>query len=249
MNKDNTYQLIERYFEGGMDKDELAGFQQKLETDNEFAAAFELEKDLMDGIENFGNQKLRQELDIIHQEEKKNSADRPETGKRVFLIPRRYWLAAAVLLGIGILATLIFDARQPTPQQLYAMYAVHDFDFTEKGSGSGLLSQAEGLLKNKKYGAAIPILEEYIKSKPEDGQVKLAMGIAYLETGGCERAFAIFKEIGAINPFLKTEGAWYTGLGYLKMGDLEGAKAAFLELREGTKRYGEAGELMGYMEK
>ncbi|HFA52133.1 MAG TPA: tetratricopeptide repeat protein [Bacteroidetes bacterium] len=248
MDKDSTYQLIERYFEGSLNEDELADFQKKLADEPDFASAFQLEKELMDGIENFGNQRLRKELDLIHQEEKNNAAQLSETGKRVPLIPRRYWLAAAVLLGIGVLASLIFDARHPTPQQLYAMYAVHDFDFTEKSGGGDLLSQAEALLKNKKYSAAIPILEKYIKSNPEDGPAKLAEGIAFLETGEYERAFAIFKEIGEVNSFLKNEAVWYTGLAYLKMGDAEKAKAAFSELNKGSKRYGEAVELMGYME-
>ena len=260
MESNSTQKLIERYFENDLSGEEMAAFQKRLSVDPGFAKSFQFEKELMEGIEAFGNEQLRKQLETIHAEETGESEEieeeeaelstyvnpydpKPKDGKVVNISRRIWWLAAAVLV-LGLIARLLFWDNIPTPQQLYAIYAVHDFDFTEKSGTAAILAEAESLLKNKKYKEAIPVLENYLSNNPNDGEIQLAKGIAHLEINDFEKAIEIFDEVGKTSPILKNEGIWYKGLAYLKMGDVGKARNTLSGLEKGAKRYGDAKNLM-----
>jgi tetratricopeptide (TPR) repeat protein len=245
MESNDTHHLIERYFDGELDEQELAVFKQKLETDPAFAEAFRLEQTLLDGLEAFGNQQLKSRLEQIHREEATNL----KPAGTVPLHPRRWWLAAAVLLGLGILAKLLFEQRQPTPTQLYAMYAVHDFDFAEKGSGDDLLIQAERLLKEKKYTEALPVLETYLGSHSDNAQVLLAKGIALLESGNTAEAVEIFGKIKNGSPLYQNEAIWYLALSSLKTGNQEQAELILSSISPESARAKDANLLLKALRK
>lgn len=212
MEQVNT-KLIERYFEGDLDAAELATVSQMLQDDPAFAEAFQLEEDLLAGITVAGNQALRQRLNAIHETVvvKKDAPVVPMRSRRNWI-----WLAAAAFIGAVVLGKVLWDGRAKTPEQLYAEYAVHDFDFTEKGGGVGQLAQIEQLLKTKQYEAALPLLEAYCNSNPSDTEALLALGIVQVELGRTEEALATFDMVEGVSPLMKDEVAWWRAMVYLK---------------------------------
>ncbi len=224
--------LIERYFEGDLDEQELALVTQKLQADPNFAEAFQLEQDLLAGIEQAGHLGLRKRLDAIHQETVKQ-----ETPVRQMKSSRRWiWLAAAAFIGAVILGKLYFDGQAKTPQQLYAKYAVHDFDFTEKGGSETELAKAEQLLKEKKYAEALPVLEGYLRLHPDERQVLVAEGVSLMETGPLSDAFDIFDSMSN-NPIMAPDMAWYKALILLKENKLDECLAMLNSVHQGAAKY------------
>ena len=261
MDLNNDQQIIERYFENDLNQEELAAFNRRLSEDPAFARAFAEEQSLMEGIEAFGNGQLRAQLDVIHAEEtgkvdtsKELEAPKvfdpfatpKEEGKVVKMVSRRWWLAAAVIT-IGMIARWLFSTQKPTPQQLYAIFAVHDFEFTEMGPNDDSLTQAEALLRNKKYADALPLLEAYLASNPDQTSVVLARGVAFLEIDQFADALAVFQKIGATTPLLANDAHWYTALAFLKQGDVENCKKALGRIPDTSAKYKDVNKLLEYL--
>lgn len=264
MDSENTQKLIERFFENDLSEQELAAFQQRLAEDPRFAEAFQLEKELMEGIEAFGNEQLRQQLEAMHVEETMKIGPtngqaieepgyaspfdpKPVDGKVIRMVGRRWWLAAAVL-GIGLLARWFFAENKPTTEQLYAIFAQHEFDFTEMGTNDELLPRAEQLLKSQKYAEALPLLETYLTNHANDTQVKLAKGKSLLELGKYKEAMEVFSAIAEGNPVLADEAYWYQGLTYLKQGDVENCKKTMGKISASSVRKKYVNKLLRYLE-
>lgn len=264
MDSENTQKLIERYFENDLSEQELEALQQRLLDDPRFAEAFQLEKDLLEGIEAFGNEQLREQLEAMHVEETREIGPtngqvieepgdtspfepKPVDGKVVKMVDRRWWLAAAVL-AIGLLARWFFAENKPTTDQLYAIFAQHEFDFTEMGTNDELLPRAEQLLKAKNYADALPLLETYLTTNPDDNLVKMAKGKSLLEMGRFKEALDVFGGIAQANPVLADEAIWYQALTYLKQGDVENCRKSLETISSNSVRKKYVNKLLRYLE-
>jgi len=238
--------LIERYFAQELSPEELAKFNRQLKEDADFAKAFQLEKDLMEGLEAMGNKNLRKDLKNIYQEEVIQSKSNPtmsEPNNIKANSSRRWRLVAASIAILGILGWLFWP--EPSPQQLYAEYAKHEFNFVEKGGNDQDLFKAETALKAGKYSEAIPFLENHLKNQPNDYNVLLARGIAHLEIDDHEKAILTFRQLRQVNASYKTEGTWYLALAHLKGGNITLSQQHLKEVPEGTGRFAQAQELLG----
>lgn len=256
-------QIIERYFGGELSAEEVAVFEKRLAEDPAFFKTFQQEKELMRGIEEFGNQQLRKQLDVIHLEETGQvdipDVKEPPTHFDPFEVPkadgkvvgmkRRYWWLAAAVLGVGMIARWFMATNQPTPQQLYAIFAVHDFDFTEMGANEELLAQSERLLKEKQYASALPIIDQYLTANPDDVKVKMAKGIALLETGKYSEAQRLFETVGRENMIMENEANWYLALSFLKQGKITESKNQLLKIPKAAVNYERVKKLIHFLER
>ena len=222
MDSDATW--MERYFENSLSASELEQFQRRLKEDPAFAQAFELEKDLMEGIETLGNESLREELGEIYKEEiLTQQSSEPTIGPidKRRTISRRWWLlAAAVLAGIVL---YLWPFQRDTPERLYAQYFQPEFDFVEKGSTQELIAQAEAALKTGEYQKALPILDELLELEPESSKYILAKAIALMELNRFEDAEALMLQAQVNNPGYTSEVSWYQALAFLKQKNLSEA--------------------------
>lgn len=237
--------LIERFFDGALNEQEQQAFQQKLQNDPNFAKAFAVEQDLLEGIESLGNDKLRQELQQIHREEApalSRATVRPLGG-------RRWWLTAAALLLGGALAWWLWPQTAPDTQQLYAQYAQHDFSFVQKSGGRGiekkLLSSAEKSLRKGNYQGGLNSLNQYLELQIHDQEAALAKGIALLEIGDdYPAARAIFKNLVDSKSLLANDGRWYLALLDLKLHNLDACQQHLRSIPKNSARYAKAQELL-----
>ena len=237
----NSVDLIERYFDNDLSASELRDFQRRLETDAEFAQAFQLEKDLMEGIEVMGNQNLKKELKGIYEEEIGGKAQKSAPAKPV-LFSRRSWMAVAASIAVLLIAGW-WLSRPPTPEKLYAQYFKPDFDFVEKGGGEKLVAEAEAALERGDYEGALPLLEELLKEKPINGRYLLAKGIALVETEKYMEGIDAFLTLENSSRYTRSEALWYHGLALLKQGHLTESYIILKQIPENSSRYKEAEEL------
>ena len=143
---------------------------------------------------------------------------------------------------LGLLAWQFWP--KTSPQQLYAEYAQHEFNFVEKGSNDQTLFQAETALKAKKYTAAIPLLDEYLKQQSDAYDVVLAKGIAHLEMNDHEKAILTFKRLQNVNALYKIEGTWYLAMAHLKGGNLSACRTQLQNIPSDSSRYSLAQDLL-----
>ncbi|MEM9916823.1 MAG: hypothetical protein AAF990_01930 [Bacteroidota bacterium] len=227
---------IDRYLEGRLNEAELKEMERKLQQEPEFARALMLEKDLMEGIESFGNDRLRDFLDGVHEEVK--SVPVQETPKSSRLI----WVAAVALAVLLMLAFWLWPRPDSTPAELYALYKQENsypFDFTEKSTDDeqALIELAERLLKKQDYKQALMPLNELF-SKTEESQYLLAIGIAEMESEAVpNEAIATFRKLQQQYPAFQNDYLWYEALAHLKKEDVAAAQASLQKISNASKRY------------
>ena len=236
-------QLIEQYFEGSLDEQGLRDFHAKMESDNSFARAVKTEKDIMDGISFLGNKQLREQLEKIGEEELKETKI-----KKINPVRRRFLWAAAAVLALAVVAKFAIGETKKTPEEIYAQYAVHDFDFTVKSGGGNNLGEIESLLKSEKYNEALPLLEKHIAENPNSPDVELAYGIALMELGKYGNAHLQFNKIKKDVPAMKNEIYWYEALAYLKEGDMEKCRSALEAISQNSGRHEDARKILSELE-
>ncbi|HHM20711.1 MAG TPA: tetratricopeptide repeat protein [Bacteroidetes bacterium] len=237
----NLTHLVERFFDNELNAEERKNFIRQLSEDPALAAAFEKEKELIEGIEAYGNRQLRQQLQTIHTEEIRN-----QEGRVVRLGRRKWWWAAAVLL-LGLVARWIFSDQHLSPQQLYAMHARHDINLTEMGTNEDLLARAQSFLDHKDYHQALPLLEQYLTKHPDQYKVHFAKGIALMETGRHAEARSVFRQVGQARPILQPRANWYTALSWLHEGDVQQCKKALSTIPPSSGFYKKAEKLKKYL--
>lgn len=89
--------------------------------------------------------------------------------------------------------------------------------------------RAERAYAEGRYAEAIPLLEAWLRDRPDDGDARVRLGWARYRLGEFHRADAVFREAVRRDPASRDAR---TGLGYarLQLGDTAGAAAAFREV-------------------
>lgn len=212
--KQEDFQLIEKYLEGELDGQALTDFHERMEKDAEFAEAVGMEKDILGGIELLGNEALKKQLEKIGEEEMGGAKVIDINNRR-----RKFLWAAAAVLGLALVAKFAIDTSPPSPEKLYAEYAVHEFDFLEKGDDQKILGEAIRKMEDGNFKDALPIMKSLSEEKPKEQVYLLALGICYLETNDLTEALNIFDNINS--PLFEWEVIWYKALLNLKLKNYE----------------------------
>lgn len=231
-------QLIEKYIDGELDGKALADFHARMEADVEFAQAVRMEEDIMESIELWGNKELKNKLEKIGEEEIGNAEIKNINTRR-----RKFLWAAAAVLGLAVIAKFALHISPPSPEKLYADYAAHEFNFTEKGNNAKLINTAENKLAEKQYGEALPLLEKLTALDAQNNDFQLALGICHLEVNDYEKALSIFSELETNAPLYIGEAKWYKALVFLKKGDLGESLQLLAEIPESSSRKKDATRL------
>lgn len=240
---EEVYDLIERYFENALNKQELAAFQLRLKEDAAFAQLFALEKDVRAGIEAMGNEQLKSELQTIHQEETGNLNKQSEQIKASST--RRLWLLAAAAIALLLLYFFLFRNDQPpTTEELYLAYFEPDYDLLERGDDKKWIADLERHLQQKNYPSALTILDSLLNTPNQNAPLLIYQGIARMESGQYSAARESFNNAGKANSLYQDDANWYLGLNFLKQGDKQKAQQALSEIPATSPRYTSARALI-----
>ena len=218
---DDTLKLFEHYLSGNLNQKEMEVFENRLNTDKELAAEFELFKDMMGGLRLRNNKQLKNRLNEIHAQEIDKSAEavlRPIRWKSAFAV------AAACLVLITAYFVLCND--QLSPEAIYAShFEPYEPDWTTRGTEDELTAaQVKNLYEDKQYQElAQVIFADSLQRKLTSVKFTMIKGIVSLEIDRYEEARRYFNSV-ANNPLLQAEAQWYTALSYLKENNIEKCK-------------------------
>lgn len=238
----DDYQLIDQYFSKTLEETGQQRFQQKLETDTEFATAFELRKEMESFLEKRPQREsLKGQLKIMA--DAFDTEKKEVTAKVIPLAQNRkqwYWvggIAAAVALIALVAWPFLF------PSSLYEQYNQHrPLALQERGAATNI--EAETAFNQQNYQLAYQNLNNYLSSQPDDVRAQLALGICALELDRFQEAADIFESIQTGTSALAQSATWYRALTYVKQEKIAEAKPYLEQIPEGSFWYTKAQELL-----
>ncbi len=218
MEKNKFIDSIDDYLMGRLDNTDRMLFLKELEQDADLAGAVKLRQELLNGVEAFGRQNLKDQLKEIHQEV---IPSQKTPAKRRRLLPYLMVAASILLLVFALSRFLQEPAIKSTPELYAAYFSPYDIPSSQRNATNELDLQIADLYNNKKYSMVLPLLEEKLASlNPQPSNLLLAKGIALLETNQAEKALLSFQQITTNKDFnFEDEVTWYSALAYLKMDD------------------------------
>lgn len=213
---------IDEYILGRLNREESQAVEKAISEDPELASDAKMEEELLKAASVFGQDQLRQRLKTIFKEAQKEEQKKL---KPRFSIGFYLGIAASVA-AIVLFIYLLLGSNLDTDAIYAAYYKPYPSSFASRGApDEENLLKANQLYDEGKYDEAIPLLEGLIDTREEDGQVKLALGVCYLETDDIEKAQNIFQNIRADGILLyKDLAVWYLALSLIKTEEIDSAK-------------------------
>jgi len=240
MEKEIPYDLFEEYLQGVLEGEELQKFELRLEQNEFFQQELEMYKSIRAAQDNKPLDEFENALASAQDEYNQENGTQSNTTKSRSIQLWKWAAVGLVLLGFGYL--LISNFSNPTPETLYAEYAKHDFSFQELSSESDLM-KIQNSLNNRDFKTALPIIDQYLINEPNAAQIKLAKGIALLETEQFDLAKSTFQSLGSQHPLYKSESDWYLALTFLKQKDIQQCLSSLSKIPSSSSRFDEAQKL------
>jgi len=203
--------LIEKYLENSLSAEELAQFQEWMDTDDAFREAFEFQLSLKAAITLEERKGIKQILETTRKRRQQ----------------RWVWFSAAASILVALGLFLIFSLSGPSPDKLYlAYYEPHPNVVAPSVRGNNdttLTAQAYLAYDNSDFTTAAAIFERLYL---ETGSASEAFywGISLMESGDQEGALEAFGHIHSTDEF-GTYKLWYAALANLKLGNTSESEA------------------------
>jgi tetratricopeptide (TPR) repeat protein len=236
----NDTEQIVNFFSGELNADELQAFQQRLQTDKDFADTVKLYEAIHNEMQtNEEEMELRNNLSRLTQ---KHFAAKTET--RIIPIgqSRKKWWIYAAAAAVIVTVLLIFNPWQNktfSNAALYAQYAIPD-DLPGMVRGSNddsLLIKATEFFNKKDYAAAIPLLDSITRQNPGEAQLQLSLGICYLQTGNYAFAINKFDTLATGESIYKFDAIVWKALALLKQDKRAECIAVLKQIPEAAGNY------------
>ncbi len=195
---DISKQLVDQYIAGNLKGQALLDFKKRLESDTQLKEMVAERRKVLSG----------------------QSSSITSTAKKGGIAK---WLIAIGI--VGLIATVLFftlkpaqKAKKSLKEDILTEYyeAYYPVFSKEENSDAVVFTKLNGLMKAKKYEAAISILEEELAVK-KASNLNLALGTCYLESGKYNKAVKQFKTAKE-NVLYQDKAYWYTALTYVKEG-------------------------------
>ncbi len=211
--------LINAYFEGALNENELAEVARLKATDTEFAQELTFQIELQEALK----KQERQEVKELF-----GSVVAAKRSKPVKVVNMRPWLAAAsIALVVGLGSWLFFNNGNIDPDQLYETNfepydnVVHPI---ERGNQiEDLKDKAFTAYENDEYVVALELFSQLNKEQ-NDPYIEFYSAIVHMQLGDHEQAVHSLQSYMAQDGALNDRATWYLALSYLKLGDLEKSK-------------------------
>ena len=245
--KSEYLDIFEEYSKGTLTEKEQESFTIRLESDQEFLAAYQEYTYLRDGINYSIMKTLKEELQEL-EATLPDVALEPDTKLILEQLPKSnqsiIWKAAAVFIAVAISAgVLIFQLQSPSsPQDLFSQYYEpypNNYVSPQRGAdeSANALVQPFQAYDADNFKAAISGFES-ILNQQEEPLVLFYMGSAQLHEGRGAAAIATFTRFLEVSNELKEDARWYLALGYLSENRADEART----LLEGLANTDERGE-------
>lgn len=242
MMNEQDYTTIEKYLRGELAGDELRSFENRLQTDEEFASEIELYKEVEHTISSRTvnreeKNRLSNTLNSLGKEYISTSA--PQKKKVISLFNYKPWLVAASIAVI-IWASVLFNS-----QPRYKNYAVHPvLELTVRGTSNDAITLAENDFNSSDYSAALQDIDKLLLQQPDNTELLFFKGIALLELDRYAESEAVMETLKNGTSVFKYKAVWYLALSKLKQKNYDQCKAILMEIPESAEDYGAAQKLL-----
>lgn len=211
MDKDT---LVHKYFQQTLTDEERVALEMLLDTDPEFKATFELEKDLHVVLVEKGKEDLKQQFEHFEQQENQQ----PEISSPTFL---RYAIAACIIIGLSVYASKFFINTTNTDDLFAQNFEAYRniVEPIERGDELETLEQ-EAFFKyeTKDYKGAINGFEAEF-SKTQKPYYLFYAANAYLALGDAKQAISLLEKHQTFKDDFYEKSRWYLALAYIKEKD------------------------------
>nr|WKN36941.1 tetratricopeptide repeat protein [Tunicatimonas sp. TK19036] len=221
---------IDRYLGQEMSIQEREAFEERMNHDPALQKEVALQKDITMGINLFGGESLKKQLQSVDREDTDVppvSEEAPTRRAR----PMYVWLGiAASLTALFLVAILLFD-RGANPQDLYATYfepypnVVNPAQRSE-GGATDAAGQAMFFYERGEFTKAIELFTQ--EPLLSDQAYQFYRGVSYLGVNDAQQAVVTFTSLSEDeqNAFYEPS-LWYMGLAQLQMDQPKQAKNTF----------------------
>lgn len=238
------YDKIDRYIEGRMSTEELQDFEQKLKVDETLADAVALQSDLLKGIELFGDQQLRENIQQAEQNYTKKESFRKQQKPRVIKLFSIRNMAIAASFLILIVASYFLLRPTDQPGRLYANYFQMDQPALDNEIeelsliGMGIadrerrdqLKSGLELVQAQQYEEAVTVLRAHLQTYPEDEVAGYFLGLSLMQTKSFEQAILALAPLEADKESeYNEEATWLQALSWLQLEDGQNNAVQLLE--------------------
>lgn len=240
MNEEH-YLLFGQYLENELSEEEKTNFEKQLAEDQEFAAAFEIFKELNLHLEHkFGN---AAELDAFKKNLKSISKKHFKTKKSkvVAFKPWQYAIAASVAILVGL---FFFQNINPSFEDYNNPEMA---TFTERGDVNENLKLAQDAFNAKSYKTAIPLFESVLKEK-KSPEIQYFYAVSLLENNQFLKAETNLSELKSGTSIYKTKATWYLALSKLKQKDYKSCKEILLTIPDDYEDYDQVQQLLNELD-
>jgi hypothetical protein len=214
----DIFEQIEAYLEGSLKDAEKYRFEAEMKSDPELRTEVEKHRRLQDALKNRSALEFRSKVMAI---EKRQESDRRRTP---------YWKAAAVILFLIGLSTFIWinisNGEEPLFDSYYTPYPIEAPLRGQEDHGS---EETFHLYDQGKYKEAIAGLEILAEQSSENEQLKVYLGICYLEIDEVHAALEYFESVASTTAYFE-DAQWYRALAYLKNRQEEQSLSVLIEI-------------------
>lgn len=237
MNNMEKYNMIDRYLEGDLTEKEMQQFDDLVQSDTEFADAWSMEQDILEGIEAFGNEQLKAELQAIHEEERGTFKKKAEVKAEAKVVRMRRFrgLAMAASFALVLLAGWwIVNSSGPSDQIAADFYEKPSYTGLRSGEGEADIEKIKGYYESAAYQKAVSELELYLEGQKQNPDGLYYLGICHYELGNYEAASIAFQNLQGLDNEYNDKATWLLALSYVNLDKKEKAKAELQKLKDGT---------------
>ncbi len=215
----DTDTLIEKYLYKELSEAEIQEFEQRMESDTDFADEVELRSVI------FAKAKsdFKQQLKAAHQKAQENPATKPSAK----ITPLYYLKRIAAVLILGVLAFLLYDKlTKPNQADLVNNYIAetHTAPTTLMGENDNAAAwkAAKNAYQKGEYETTASEIEKITSPEPEQ---QFYLALAHLYNKNYDKSIAQFESIIQQNNInYAPSSKWYISLAYLKNNQAEQAK-------------------------
>jgi tetratricopeptide (TPR) repeat protein len=236
MNPIEKDDIIEKYIRGELNGDVLNQFVLELQQNKQLIEDVKLHREMNEFLKDSNAIEFRNTLDDIYKKHKKN-----KKGKIIRLFASRWQYAAAAVLLLLVLSSVLYFALKPTKnEKLYAQYYK---TYDASGVVRGNMPESD----NKEFGKAIDAYNsgdyetsytllnklgaKICLSDSSFAEVNFFIGVSAMQNENFDSAILSFEKVLKNEGSLYVESAqWYQALCYLRKNEREMALALFSKI-------------------
>jgi len=229
----NDTEQITRYLAGDLNSGELKAFEERLQSDPDFAETVKLFRSVEKEMQVTPDElEIREKLKPLSQQYFGIRNDTP-----VMTMPRKrvnWWLygSAAAACLLVLLWLRPWQQKTYTSNELYAQYAQSEpLPVMVRGANQDSLQiRAAELFNRKDYAAALPLLSILVQNNPGEAQLQLSLGICFAETGVYDTAVTRFDSLASGPSIYKYDALFWKALVYLKQDNKDACRSVLKQI-------------------